>query len=272
MAHVHQGAVGEAGPVLITMVPNDDGTVWSMPENAALDAAGIQAFLDGNLYINVHTEANPAGELRAQLTGSGADAASGNVTVSFMNLSESQIMTPPVVIVHNSPDGDNGIRYFKLGNVVSEEVELIAEGGDTTPLLEAASGQITNGRVNSVALAMPEAGGPLTPGASASVTVSALPGQVMSIVTMVVCTNDGFTGVDSIEIVDGTFTTPVYDAGSETNVETLDWWVPPCGSETNNTDDENGLITLHPGQANAEDPAFNFPAESELLEISISVN
>ena len=273
MAHVHQGAPREAGPILITMVPSEDGSVWSMPENAALDAAGIEAFESGNLYINVHTEANPAGELRAQLVdNSGAVPASGSITVSFVNLSESQPMTPPVVILHNAPDSENGIRYFQLGEVVGEEVRQIAEDGVIAPLIEAAQGQLVTGRVSAVEAAFSN-GGPLLPGATASVTLMPeLPDQVLSIVAMVVCTNDGFTGVDSMEITDGTITAPVYDAGSETNVEVLDWWVLPCGTETNNTDEENGVITLHPGQADAESEQFNFAAGSELLEITISVN
>jgi len=275
MAHIHQGAPGVAGPVLIALEPNEDSTVWTVPDSAALDAAGIEAFENGELYVNVHTEANPSGELRAQLVGDGEAAvpATGSVTVSFVNLSESQPMTPPVVILHNAPDSENGIRYFAIGDVVGEEVKQIAENGDTAPLLENAQGQIPAGKVSAAEAAFPEAGGPLLPGDSASVTLEqGVPDQVMSIVAMVVCTNDGFTGVDSMEITEGTFTTPVYDAGSETNVETLDYWVPPCGTDTNLTDDENGVISLHPGQANAENPDFNFASGSQLLEVTISVN
>ena len=276
MAHIHQGAPGVAGPVLIALEPNESSTVWTVPDGAALDAAGIEAYENGELYVNVHTEANPSGELRAQLVGDSEEAAApatGSVTVSFENLSESQPMTPPVVILHNALDSDNGIRYFAVGDVVGEEVKQIAENGDIEPLLENAQGQIEVGRVSAVEAAMPEAGGPLLPGATASVTLNQeVPDQVMSIVAMVVCTNDGFTGVDSMEITEGTFTTPVYDAGSETNVETLDYWVPPCGTETNLTDDENGVISLHPGQANAENPDFNFASGSQLLEVTISVN
>ena len=70
VAHVHQGGVGEAGPVVLSLTSNDDGSEWSIPEGSLLDAAGIEAFLTGNLYINVHTEANAPGELRVQLVDS----------------------------------------------------------------------------------------------------------------------------------------------------------------------------------------------------------
>ncbi|MDC0435364.1 spondin domain-containing protein, partial [bacterium] len=275
MADIRLGAAGEIGDIVVPLEPNNlDSTVWIVPEGAALDEPGIAAFEEGNLYVNVVTDANPDGELRAQLVGnSEGSPASGSITVSFRNLSEFQPMTPPVVILHNAPDSENGIRYFELGDVVGEEVRQIAEDGNITPLVENAQGQIATGRVSAVEAAAPDVGGPLLPGGSSSVTLTQeVPDQVLSIVVMVVCTNDGFTGVDSIDITEGTFTTPVYDAGSETNVETLDYWVPPCGTETNLTDQENGVITIHPGQTDAENPDFNFPVDSELLEITISVN
>ncbi len=73
-AHVHRGGVGEAGPIVFNMIANDDASVWTIEEGATLDAAGIQDFLDGNLYINVHTVANMPGELRAQLVQGNANA------------------------------------------------------------------------------------------------------------------------------------------------------------------------------------------------------
>lgn len=273
MAHVHQGAAGEAGPVLIGLESDEAGTTWSIPEGSALDAAGIQAFNDGLLYINVHTEANAPGELRVQLDDSATTAPSGSVTVSFRNLSASQPMTPPNVILHNAPGAENGIRFFEVGRPASAEVIMIAEDGVFQPLDDVAQGQIGAGTVSAAGTAAPEAGGPLTPGAMSSITLMPeMPDQVLSIVSMVVCTNDGFSGVDSIEIEDGTFTMPIYDAGSETNVLTLDYWVPPCGTDNNIGDSENGVITLHPGQSGSENPDFDFEAGSELLEVTVTVN
>lgn len=66
-AHIHAGAVGATGPILIPLNANADGTVWSTGPNDALDAAGIALFTAGELYVNVHTEANGPGELRAQM-------------------------------------------------------------------------------------------------------------------------------------------------------------------------------------------------------------
>jgi CHRD domain len=64
--HIHQGAVGQNGPVIVTLVKT--GTdVWSVPVGTALTDAQYQAYLAGNLYVNLHTEANKDGEIRAQL-------------------------------------------------------------------------------------------------------------------------------------------------------------------------------------------------------------
>lgn len=274
MAHIHSGAVGEAGPIVIGLEGNEDGSVWTVPADSALDAVALQEFQDGNLYINVHTEANSPGELRAQLVDD--TPAAGSVTIAFRNLSAFQPMTPPVVALHNAPDADNGIRLFEVGTVASDEVREIAENGNNDPLAAVAASQITAGTVSDAGVAAPEAGGPLTPGATSSITLTPeMPDQVLSIVAMVVCTNDGFTGVDSIPVEAGTFTTPIYDAGTETNVLTLDYWVPPCsaGAVTSNlTDIEGGVITAHPGQTGAEDANFDFEAGTELLEVTVTVN
>ena len=55
MAHIHVGGPEDAGPILITLVANDDRTVWTVPERAVLDAVAIDEFNNGRLYVNVHT-------------------------------------------------------------------------------------------------------------------------------------------------------------------------------------------------------------------------
>ena len=86
-AHLHLGQPGENGPVVALLVPADldelskksrrllkrliktsltsDDLVGPLA-GQPLDALA-QAIADGNVYVNIHTEANPAGELRGNL-------------------------------------------------------------------------------------------------------------------------------------------------------------------------------------------------------------
>jgi hypothetical protein len=66
-AHVHQGKKGENGPPIVTLVKQTD-TMWVIPAFTFLTDAQYAAYLDGDLYVNLHTDANKGGELRAQLT------------------------------------------------------------------------------------------------------------------------------------------------------------------------------------------------------------
>jgi hypothetical protein len=64
-AHIHQGARGQNGPVIIPLTKSGD--TYTAPAGAKLTDAQMQAFKAGNLYVNVHTAQNKGGEVRAQL-------------------------------------------------------------------------------------------------------------------------------------------------------------------------------------------------------------
>ncbi len=279
-AHVHAGGPGMAGPIVAGMESNADGSVWTVMEGAALDADAIALFEAGNLYINVHTEANAPGEIRGQLVDAAA-AATGGLTVTLTNTSASQPMTPPIVILHNAPDADNGARIFEVGQPASSQIIAIAENGNNGPMLDLIGYLTDQGRVSehAVGFADPENPGPLLPGMTATVDLDLQSDdQRMTIVSMVVCTNDGFSAANAHTLaadVTETFVTPIFDAGSESNVLALNYWVPPCspdGNSDNITDDENGSITMHPGQSGSENPDFDFEAGSRLLEVTITRN
>ena len=65
MAHIHQGAKGQNGPVIIPLTKNGD--TYSVPDGKKLTDAQMQALKAGNLYVNVHSPQYKGGEVRAQL-------------------------------------------------------------------------------------------------------------------------------------------------------------------------------------------------------------
>lgn len=65
MAHIHMGARGANGPVIVPLTKSGD--TYSVPAGAKLNEAQMQAFKAGNLYVNVHTARNKGGEVRGQL-------------------------------------------------------------------------------------------------------------------------------------------------------------------------------------------------------------
>jgi len=79
MAHIHNGAVGVAGPIFVTLYapPSPTGAVNGIIVSGSLNStnlpagvtlAALKALLaSGNAYVNVHTTANPSGEMRGQL-------------------------------------------------------------------------------------------------------------------------------------------------------------------------------------------------------------
>jgi hypothetical protein len=75
IAHIHTGAVGVAGPILIntTVVPGEvtltSGSGSFTRVAQPVTAAQMQGFLDNpaGFYFNVHTVANPGGVMRGQL-------------------------------------------------------------------------------------------------------------------------------------------------------------------------------------------------------------
>jgi hypothetical protein len=65
-AHIHEGAAGKNGGVAVPLEKGAGGK-WSVPAGVKLTDAQFDAFKAGNLYVNVHSAANPSGEIRAQM-------------------------------------------------------------------------------------------------------------------------------------------------------------------------------------------------------------
>ena len=65
-AHIHMAPPGQNGPVILPLVKLNDNT-WVVPSNSTLTADQYSAYLAGNTYVNVHSDANKGGEIRGQL-------------------------------------------------------------------------------------------------------------------------------------------------------------------------------------------------------------
>ena len=65
MAHIHQGAKGQNGPVIVPLTKSGD--TYTVPEGRKLTQPQMDALKAGNLYVNVHSPQNKGGEVRAQL-------------------------------------------------------------------------------------------------------------------------------------------------------------------------------------------------------------
>ena len=65
-AHIHDGAPGRNGPVIIPLVRTSEN-IWSVPAGAKLTDAQHERYRAGNLYVNVQSAAHQGGEIRGQL-------------------------------------------------------------------------------------------------------------------------------------------------------------------------------------------------------------
>jgi hypothetical protein len=61
-AHIHQGAFGTNGPVRINLT-----TVSPIMLDSTFTEVQYAALLAGNLYVNIHTQTFPGGEIRGQI-------------------------------------------------------------------------------------------------------------------------------------------------------------------------------------------------------------
>ena len=122
------------------------------------------------------------------LLSAAAASASGSAAiyeVKIENLTAHQILSPPVFISHNED-----YRLFRVHRFASKELRMIAEDGNNGPALMRAT---YSRNVFDVQTA-----DPVLPGASVTVTVRSPRDSRLSLATMLVQTNDGFAGANSV--------------------------------------------------------------------------
>lgn len=133
----------------------------------------------------------------------------------------SQPLSPPIIATHSS-----NYKVFKIGHFASEELAAVAEDALNAGLINRLS---DNHRVFDV---QQIGAGPILPGNSATATITAKKHFTkVSLVAMLVNTNDGFAGMNAVRLPkhgSRTVYLRAYDAGSEKNTESFDHIPGPC--------------------------------------------
>lgn len=167
--------------------------------------------------------------------------------VMVTNLTYAQPMSPVAGGLH--ADG----KLWQIGEAASNALEVLAEGGDNADFI--AQEQI---------IASGSSEGILMPGTSTSFTLTTteMSASYLSIATMLVNTNDAFSGLTGMDLssmeVDQShsWTLGVYDAGTEMNSEAAGTIPGPAdgGAGYDATrDDYADRVSMHPGVISQDD-------------------
>ncbi len=164
--------------------------------------------------------------------------------ISVTNLTAGQPFTPPLIATHRKPEG-----MFTVGEGASFGLQEIAENGNLGPM----NTRLQNSkRVADVTIAVAGDPPPLMPAQTVTVELGGSEGaRYLSFVSMLICTNDGFTGVDGRRLPKAVgdqvqMSVGAYDAGTEINTEDFADLVPPCPALTGVVSNDPGTGTSDP--------------------------
>lgn len=176
------------------------------------------------------------------------------IEVTITNLTRGQILSPALVVLH-----EPGLSpMFTLGQPAGDEIAAIAEDAALDPMIATLSADPKVIEIQTLT----GVNGPILPGETASVQFDAgarLPIAEVSLIGMLVTTNDAFYGVSGVsqtllppfwagprvlEVY-----SPAYDAGTEANNEECAYIPgPPCGSpNVRMTEGAEGHVHVHSG-------------------------
>lgn len=182
----------------------------------------------------------PTGKVKA----AEGDDHEGRFVVTITNITQGQIFTPIVAASHTS-----AIGLFRLGHPASEQLEVLAEAGDTGPLKAALA-------ASRAVLDTADSGAPLPPGGSVRLILKTRGAfRFISVASMLVPTNDAFFALNGVEGPRGrevvTRYSPAYDAGTEMNDELCAQIPgPPMVCQGEGFDPNRGadnFVHIHPG-------------------------
>jgi hypothetical protein len=148
--------------------------------------------------------------------------------ITITNLTAGQPLTPPILVTHTNRTG-----IFEVGEEASNGIQEIAENGNGAPLLDALSGDPQVHEVVAGMAPLVPANDPGGTGLASTETFTITAhgrARYLSFASMLICTNDGFTGLDSIRLPNHkkTVYSVSYDARTEMNTEDFADIVPPC--------------------------------------------
>jgi len=150
----------------------------------------------------------------------------------------SQPLSPPLVAVHG-----RSVHVWQTGEIASHGVAAIAEDAYNAVLAAALP------KLRGVRTVFTATAGPIPSGGSATFQVRLRPHDRLSVVTMLVNTNDAFTGLDSLAVSGArrVVRTISYDAGSEVNNERTAFIPGPCCNNPFARAPEGNVIRPHEG-------------------------
>ena len=166
--------------------------------------------------------------------------------VTITNLTPGQAFTPPVLVTHSSKTG-----IFTLGEAASSDIQAIAENGNNGPLLATLGVDV---EVHEVVAGMAPLVPANNPGGTAFESSATFmittrgKAKFLSFASMLICTNDGFTGLDTLKLPKKKMTvfSVAYDARTETNTEDFADIVPPCQGLIGVSSDDGGTGMTDP--------------------------
>jgi hypothetical protein len=193
-----------------------------------------------------------AGAVLAFGPAASAKAPVATYEVKITDLTHGQPLTPPVVATHRAATG-----MFTVGEKASFALKEIAENGNLAPMIAQLDSDKHVADFAAAAAPLVPAGLPGSAmfGDTVTLTVTASKGaKFLSFASMLICTNDGFTGVSSLRLPKHVGDAVVvrsagYDAGTELNTEDFADIVPPCQGLVGVSSGEPGTGTSNPALA-----------------------
>ncbi len=158
------------------------------------------------------------------------------VTIENTN-SGFQPLSPAGVVIHR-----RSVDVWSVGSPASAGVAAIAEDANLPIFVDTYDG------VNGVRQAFVGGDAPAGPGGEITFEFDARRGQRISLVSMLVNTNDAFTGLDSVRLRNGVreYYVDAYDAGTEANNELASHIPGPVGGNPFVRSPEGATVQPHP--------------------------